>query len=366
MSQPAGNTNVMRLAVEISVTLLIIVLILGWCLQILSPFLGLVIWGAVIATAVYPAFLKLKAALGDRGKLAIAVFVLVSFGIVIIPLWSFGGSVVDAAVDLRADFAEGSLEVPPPSETVRDWPVVGQVVYEAWSEASANLTKFAQEHSGQLRNVATAALGKAASAGKEALLFLVSIAIAAAFLASADAAAQAMRRLFRRLSAENGDALLKMSVATVRSVAVGVLGVAVIQSLLAGIGLVFAGVPAAGVWALLVLILAIAQLPPILILLPVAIYVFSVESTTVAVAFLVWSILVSLSDAVLKPMLLGRGLDTPMLVVLLGAIGGMITSGIIGLFVGAVVLSVGYKLFLAWLEDGETDTAPAAQPGEAA
>jgi predicted PurR-regulated permease PerM len=366
MNQPAGNTNPVRLAVDISITLLVIVLILGWCLRILSPFLGLVIWGGVIATAVYPAFLKLKAALGDRGKLAVTVFVLVSFGIVIIPLWSFGGSVVDAAVGLRAEFAEGDLKVPPPSESVRDWPVVGDVAYEAWFKASANLTGFAQEHSGQLRNIATAALGKAASAGKEALLFLVSIAIAAAFLASADAAAQAMRRLFRRLSAANGDALLKMSVATVRSVAVGVLGVAVIQSLLAGIGLVFAGVPAAGVWALLVLILAIAQLPPILILLPVAAYVFSVESTTVAVAFLVWSILVSISDAVLKPMLLGRGLDTPMLVVLLGAIGGMITSGIIGLFVGAVVLSVGYKLFQAWLENGERDTAAAARPGETA
>jgi predicted PurR-regulated permease PerM len=367
VNQPAGNTNVIRLAVEISITLLIIFLILGWCLQILSPFLGLIIWGAVIATAVYPAFLKLKAALGDRGKLAIAVFVLVSFGIVIVPLWSFGGSVVDAAVDLRAEFAEGSLEVPPPSESVRDWPVVGELMYETWSAASTNLTEFALEHSGQLRNVAATALGKAASAGKEALLFLVSITIAAAFLASADAAAQAMRRLFRRLSPANGDALLKMSVATVRSVAVGVLGVAVIQSLLAGIGFAVAGVPAAGVWALLVLILAIAQLPPILILLPVAVYVFSVESTTVAVTFLVWSILVSLSDAVLKPVLLGRGLDTPMLVVLLGAIGGMITSGIIGLFVGAVVLSVGYKLFQTWLESGETDTtAPAARPAETA
>ena len=124
--------------------------------------------------------------------------------------------------------------------------------------------------------------------------------------------------------------------------------------------------PAAGVWALLVLMLAIAQLPPILVLLPIAIYVFSVESTTVAVIFLVWSILVSFSDAVLKPLLLGRGLDTPMPVVLLGAIGGMITSGIIGLFVGAVVLSVGYKLFQAWLESGEAGAGPETQTGETA
>jgi len=366
MNQSASEKTAMGLAIDIAINLLIVFLILGWCLQILSPFIGLVVWGAVIATAVYPAFLKLKAALGGRGKLAITVFVLVSFGIVIVPLWSFGGSVVDTAIDLRADFAEGTLAVPPPSASVRDWPLIGKQAYDLWSEASINLTAFAQAHSEQLRNVATTALGKAAAAGKEALLFLVSIAIAAAFLAGADAAAQAMQRLFRRLSASEGDALLSMSVATVRSVAVGVLGVAIVQSILAGVGVVFAGVPAAGVWALLVLMLAIAQLPPILVLLPIAIYVFSVESTTVAVIFLVWSILVSFSDAVLKPLLLGRGLDTPMPVVLLGAIGGMITSGIIGLFVGAVVLSVGYKLFQAWLESGEAGAGPETQTGETA
>jgi predicted PurR-regulated permease PerM len=357
MNQAAGNKTAMSQAIDIAINLGIIFLIFAWCLQILSPFLGVVIWGAVIAIAIFPAFLKLKALLGGRSKSSIAVFVLVSFCIVIIPLWSFGGSVIETAVDLKKELEAGSLVVPPPSDSVRDWPLVGKKTHALWLEASTNMSAFFEAHSDQVRNIASTAITKAASAGKEALAFLISIAIAAAFLASANGASAAMQRLFRRLSPRQGDELLAMSVATVRSVAVGVLGVAVIQSVLAGIGIAVAGVPAAGIWALLVLIIAIAQLPPILVLLPISIYVFSVESTTVAVIFLVWSILVSFSDAALKPMLLGRGLDTPMLVVLLGAIGGMITAGIIGLFVGAVVLSVGYKLFIAWLEAGEEPAA---------
>jgi len=138
--------------------------------------------------------------------------------------------------------------------------------------------------------------------------------------------------------------------ATIRSVAQGVLGVALIQSILAGIGLLLIGVPYAGVWAGLVLLLAIVQLPPILILGPIVVYVFSVAETVPAVVFMIWSMLVSSSDAFLKPLFLGRGMDIPMLVILLGAIGGMILSGIIGLFVGAVVLAVGYTLFTVWLE----------------
>ena len=191
--------------------------------------------------------------------------------------------------------------------------------------------------------------------------------IASVFLVSADSASASMQRLARRLSGDEGEALLTMSVNTVRSVAVGVIGIAFIQAMLAGIGMMFAGVPAAGLLALIVLVLGIAQLPPLLVLLPVMIYLFSGDSTTVAIVFAVWGILVSFSDVVLKPLLLGRGVDAPMIVILLGAIGGMITSGIVGLFIGAVILAIGYKLFQAWVLKGEpdADAAPESKPVDA-
>jgi predicted PurR-regulated permease PerM len=162
--------------------------------------------------------------------------------------------------------------------------------------------------------------------------------------------------LASRLTGERGEEFAMLATKTVRSVAQGVLGVALIQCLLAGVGLLAAGVPGAGLWALLVLLLAIVQLPPILILAPIIVYVFSVSSTTVAVIFMIWSIAVSMSDAFLKPLLLGRGVQVPMLIILVGAIGGMIHSGIIGLFVGAVVLALGYELFKAWLQEGQQTT----------
>jgi predicted PurR-regulated permease PerM len=191
---------------------------------------------------------------------------------------------------------------------------------------------------------------------------IVATAIAGVFLANADSTRAAMLRFCRRIMADRGEEMLQTTTATVRSVAVDVLGIAFIQAVLAGAGLLLAGVPGAGIWTLAILILAIAQLPPWLILGPIIFYVFSVESTTVAMIFMIWSIIVSFSDVVLKPLLLGRGVDTPILIILIGAIGGMITSGIIGLFVGAVVFTLGYKLVQAWLRAGEPDDAVAPQP----
>lgn len=154
---------------------------------------------------------------------------------------------------------------------------------------------------------------------------------------------------------------VELAVATVRSVTLGILGVALIQTLLASLGFLLVGVPGAGLWALLVLILAIIQLPTIIILGPIIIYVFTTSSTIVAVLFAIWSILVGISDAFLKPLLMGRGVDVPMLVVFIGAIGGFMTSGIIGLFVGAIILALGYKLFSLWLDpDAQPDKEPSS------
>ncbi len=197
---------------------------------------------------------------------------------------------------------------------------------------------------------------------------ILSIIIAGIFLASADASAAGTRAVVNRLVGSRGPKLIALSEATVRSVVQGVLGVAIIQALLSAVGLVAAGVPAAGLWVFLVLLLAIIQLPPILILAPIIVYVFSVADPLTATLFAIWSVLVSSSDIVLKPLLLGRGLDVPMLVILLGAIGGMLLSGIVGLFVGAVVLVLGYELVEFWVTEGDsaTESTGPTTPPEAA
>jgi predicted PurR-regulated permease PerM len=166
----------------------------------------------------------------------------------------------------------------------------------------------------------------------------------------------------RRLAGERGPQLADLAEATVRGVARGLLGVAVVQSLLAGVGMVLAGVPAAGLWTLLCLFLCVVQIGAGLVLVPAVIYVFVTGSTTTAVLFLVWSVFVMLIDNVLKPMLMGRGLQVPMVVVFLGAIGGMLAWGIVGLFVGSVILVLGYKLFVGWLAPERVGLAPPGAP----
>lgn len=356
MSQSTQISPVKQ-AIEIAINLSLIFIILAWCLQILRPFVLLLIWGAVIAISVYRPFLKLKDTLGGSNKLAAIVVTLIGLALVIVPAWMFAGSLVESAKSFSHSAASGSFSIPPPAENIRNWPLIGEPVYTAWSEASSNLQSWLERHGDQMHEVVQVMLAKILNLGASLLQLIVSTIVAGALLANAEATKTALLRFCRRLIGERGEEMLITASATIRSVAVGVLGIAFIQAVMGGAGVLLVGVPAAGVWTLLILVLAIAQLPPLLALLPAIFYVFSVETTTVAIAFTVWSIIVSFSDAVLKPLLLGRGVDTPMLVILLGAIGGMITSGIIGLFVGAVVLTLGYKLILVWLQSGGPDAA---------
>ena len=228
----------------------------------------------------------------------------------------------------------------------------GEKLYTAWNLASTNLSAALSNYKDQLTEVAKWVLGAAAGAGAVLLQFIVSIIIAGVLLVYAKSGTDAVVKVSARLmGGQRGEGFADMAGATIRSVAQGVLGVAVIQAVLAVIGLLVLGVPYAGIWTLLVLLLAIVQLPTIIFLGPIIAYVFTITGTLPAVLFMVWSLLVGVSDSFLKPLLLGRGLDVPMPVILLGAIGGMILSGIIGLLVGAVVLAVGHKLFLLWLNE---------------
>lgn len=356
VSQNSATTQ----AIEIAIRLGIIFLILAWCLQIISPFLSLVAWGAIIAIAIYKPFLKLAEKLGGRKKLAVTLIVVVTVAVILIPVISMSSSLIDSATTIGTEISEGTATVSPPSESVKEWPLIGERTYAFWQQASVDLTALLGKYPDQLAAAGKKMLGIATGVSLGILQFIISMLIAAAFLTSADSVSKGMQKIAARLAGEQGEALLTLSANTVRSVAVGVIGIAFIQAALGGLGMMVVGIPAAGLLALVILVLGIAQLPPLLVLIPAIIYVFSVESTTVAVVFMVWSILVSFSDMVLKPLLLGRGVDAPMMVILLGAIGGMLTAGIVGLFIGAVILAVGYKLFEAWIEMGEAkpDSSP--------
>ncbi len=346
------ETSSFRGIIENSIRLGIVFFLLIWCMYILSPFLSLIAWGAIIAVAIYPAFQALLRKTGNR-KIALTLMAIIALAVLLLPSYAMFSSLVHGASSLGESLKQGTLVIPAPAESVRDWPLIGEKAYDFWHHASANLSATLGNYQEQLIDFGKKTASIAANAGLGILQFVISIIIAIAFLARAEATSHTVKTLARKLNHERGEQLVTLSTETIRSVANGLLGIALLQAVLSGIGMVLAGVPAAGFLAFIVLLLAIMQLPPLLVLIPVIIYVFSVKTMVVAVIFCIWSVLVSISDSFLKPMLLGRGVDAPMLVILLGAIGGMIVSGIIGLFVGAVVLALGYRLFQSWLYAGQ-------------
>jgi predicted PurR-regulated permease PerM len=325
--------------------------------MIFKPFIIPVAWGIIIAVSLFPLAKKMNSLLGNRKKLTAAILTVLLILLVIIPTVLFTGSIIDSITRLSKNFEEGKISFTLPENTGELSPSK-QFVIDKWQEISQNMEEVLVKIAPQLKQVGQFILTSITGLGGALIMFIIAIIIAGVFLSDADGGHKAALKLFKKLTGDRAAELLNLSVSTIRSVAQGVIGVAIIQAILVGIGFFIAGVPGASVLTLIVMIMAIVQLPPIIIIIPVIIYVYSTASTGVAIAFAVWSILASLSDNVLKPMLLGRGMDIPMLVILIGALGGMIAAGMIGLFVGPVVLALAYQLFQAWMdEDNDLKTA---------
>jgi predicted PurR-regulated permease PerM len=280
-----------------------------------------------------------------------------------VPSVLLGNSFATHVQSVAASAQDGALHVPPPAPSVAEWPIIGKKVYGVWNSAATNLPAFINENQDVLKDLSKKGLAAAASTAATVLLFLGAMIIAAIMMAYAEPGGRAMQRIFTRLTDPvRGPRILTLATATVRSVAAGVIGVAFIQAILLGMGFLLAGIPAAGVLALLVMVLGILQLPALLVSLPAVAWLWMSGdgSTTSNVAFTIYLLVAGAADNVLKPLLLGRGVDAPMPVILIGALGGMVAGGIIGLFIGGVVLAVGYQLFMEWVND--PDRTRGAEP----
>lgn len=265
-----------------------------------------------------------------------------------------GNSFAAHVAETYTAFEAGTLTIKQPAPSVAEWPIVGDKIYNAWLTAAEDLPGYLKKINKQLTGIFKSLFKAALNSTKSLLLFLASLIIAAIMMTYAQSGILAIQRIFNRVvGPDKGSELQNLSTATIRSVANGVIGVAFIQALLLGVGFILAGIPAAGVLALVILFVGIAQLPALIITLPVIIYMWSAGDMSTAgnLFFTVYLIVAGTSDAFLKPILLGRGVDAPMPIILIGALGGMVSAGIIGLFIGAVVLSVSYKIFMAWVND---------------
>ena len=353
--RPSSNPQRVYLnyAVEASVYVGLLILLAVACLGILAPFLAIIAWGMIIAIAAYPTQKKLEVMLRSNARISSAILTLAILACLIVPSFLLAGTLVQGLQNLAAQLKDGTLSIPSPPESVKAWPLVGVPLNNVWSAAATNFSSALRAFAPQLKSVIPRLLAASAGIGFTALKFVLSIVTAGLILANAKAGAEVSRSLATRIFDENGPEFERLVSSTIRSVTTGIFGVALIQAVLAGLGFLVVGLPAAGLWALIFLVAAILQVG-VLVLVPAVVYAFTIVSTTSAVAFMVWCIVVALLDNVLKPVLLGRGATVPFWVVFLGAIGGFVAMGMIGLFVGAVVLSVGYKLGLTWLDEERT------------
>ncbi|MBT4520342.1 MAG: AI-2E family transporter [Halieaceae bacterium] len=342
-----------RSMLESALRIGLVFLLLVMTYDIISPFVVPLMWGGIIAIAAFPLVKWLEPRLGGRRGMASTLVSLAFILLLVVPSFMLTESLLGSIKNLAATLEAGELRISAPPAKVADIPVIGEKVYAGWALANENLEAAITQVKPQLKELTGKMVRAVGSGLLGVLMFVISLIIAGALMAYAESTGTAAQRFFVRLGGEKpGGEWASLCVATVRSVLQGVVGVAVIQAALAAIGLVVMGIPAAAVWCAIILFFAIAQLPAILIIGPIVAWAFTAYEGTPATVFAVWMILAALSDNVLKPMLMGRGLDIPMPIILLGAIGGMMASGIIGLFAGAVILSIWYKLFSAWLEQG--------------
>jgi predicted PurR-regulated permease PerM len=321
------------------------------------------LWALVLAVTLYPLRQRLAKRLGDRQGRAATVLVLVGLLLIGGPTVMLGGAFATQVQDAHAAFQNNTITIKPPADSVADWPVVGKKLHAAWNLAAQDLPALLKKMQPQLGNFSKAVLGLVASTAGTIFAFLGSLIIAGIIMAYGRSGSAAMLRIITRFSGpEKGPRLHNLSTATIRSVAMGVIGVAFIQALLLGVGFVWAGIPGAGILAVVALLFGIAQLPAIILSLPVIAYLWwSGDSTMVNLFFTAYLLVAGTADNVLKPLMLGRGVEVPMPIILLGALSGMATSGMIGLFLGAVLLALGYEVFMEWVDEGDAgEEQPAA------
>ena len=348
---PQNQESNITKVIEVVIRITILVLIVGWCYLIMAPFLSLIIWALIIAIASNPLFKTLKKKIGNREKLAAAIITISFLLLIILPSVLLGESLYEGIQHLRGIYQHGDFTIPPPSESVRSWPAITKPVVDLWKLASENMSDAISKFTPQIKILGEWILVAITGVSVGFLQFIGAIIIAGVFLVYSKEGGTMLRNVFIKLAGKHGTNLATLSEVTIRNVVKGVLGVAFTQTFLAGIGFVVAGIPLAGLWILLCLISAIVQIGVGPIVIPAVIYMFATADTLPAILFLIWSVLVTLSDNILKPIFLGKGAPVPMLVVFLGSIGGFIANGFIGLFIGPVILSLGYKLFLMWVND---------------
>jgi predicted PurR-regulated permease PerM len=306
----------------------------------------------ILAVTLYPLHQSLAAKMRHKQGRAATVLVLLGIVLIVAPTAVLMSSLADAVQQLIQDVQANTLAIPAPRDAVAEWPVIGTKVHAVWSRAHADLPSLVQSMQPKIGELARGALGFVAGVGGAMLRFLAAFVVAGILMAFGHAGERGSRAFFDRVvGAARGAEFARLSTATIRAVAQGVIGVAFIQAIIVGLCLLIAGIPWPGALAAICLVLGIAQVPALIVTAPAIVYLWASGDYghAEAIAYTVLLLVVGMTDNVLKPLMLGRGVEAPMPVILLGALGGMATSGILGMFLGATLLALGYQILKGWV-----------------
>jgi predicted PurR-regulated permease PerM len=346
---PSNSNDFTKKTVETTIKITMTLLLFTWCFFIVQPFIVPLVWSLIITISIYPLYNRMVALFRGRQKLTAVLIIAVLLIIIAVPCIVLVKIIVSNVEELVHQLSDGTFTIPLPTEKVATLPLVGEPLFKYWTLVSTNLVEALRQIAPQLKTLGTWLLTASFSLTIAFLQLLLAIVISGVLLVNADAGHQLALAIGKHLVGEKNEEFNQLSETTIRSVAFGVLGVALIQTLFAGLGFVVADVPGAGILTLACFFLAVIQVGPSYIVMPVAVYVFSTHETLFSVLFMLWAIFIAVIDNILKPLILGMGSRIPSVIIFIGAIGGMLFSGIIGLFVGAVVLALGYELFRAWV-----------------
>lgn len=318
------------------------------CARVITPFVGILAWAAILAVLLYPLHLWLGRRIG--GTWSAWLIGIAGVVLAVTPMVLLTASLSSAISSLIADLQSHTLTLPPPPPGLADVPFVGEKASVAWASAAENVPATLAQHRETVRSITASLVAFAGKMATAELAFILSFVIGTILVAYGESVTSFTRRLAQILthSADQGSRLVALTVSTIKGVALGVVGVAAIQAALLGVGFFLIGLPGAILVTLVVFLLGIVQVPAVIVSLPVIAYVFLKEPLTPALIFGVWTFVAGLSDNFLKPLMLGRGSEVPMPVILIGVIGGMVVDGLLGLFIGPVLLAVAYMLFMEW------------------
>ena len=348
---PSSRDQLTATWVELTIRLGVLGLLLYLSFTLVRPFISIAIWSVVLTVALYPMYDWMVGHLGGRRRLAAVLLTILNLSIVIGPATWLALGLIDSLRTLSEQLDLSALALPPPPDAVKTWPIVGDSIYQFWDLASTNFHAALAKIAPQLKPLGSILLRIAEGAGTGVIKFFAAIVVAGFLFSPAPSLVGAATLLSRRLASGRGEKFVELAGATIRAVSRGVIGISALQAFLAGLGLVVAGIPAASLITSAVLILGIMQIGPSIVLIPLIIWSWTAMETTTALLFTVYMIPVNLLDNILRPLVMARGLDTPMAIILIGVIGGTISYGITGLFLGPIILSVFWELTVAWIRE---------------